>query len=286
MQNDNSKFINESERIFEQYLDRNGFQDKWTYEPSIPGKRKRPDYLLNWKGEEHFFEVKELRKKPNEPTTRAAYINPYSSLRSEINEARKKFKEYKGYSCSLVVFNIDDRQARLDPLTVFGAMLGNLGLKMDYNPNKGEAVAGSERNAFLDGGKMIDDKKGRLQNTTISSIIALEEFRDDSEIQKALKAELKKQSKTLTLEEKVAINAKIVKDHHSSRVPRVVVVKNPFARMPLPSDLFNGPFDERWRWREDLNGKVERVFAGDKLKVIEALKKHLIQFSIKNYNAK
>jgi len=262
---------NESEKVFEQYLDQNGFQDKWTYEPSIPGKRKRPDYLLNWKGEEHFLEVKELRKKPNEPTW-PAYFDPYSSLRTEINEVRKQFKEYKEYSCSLVVFNVNDRQARLDPLTVFGAMLGNLGLKMDYDPNKGEAVAGSERNAFLDGGKMIDDKKGRLQNTTISSIVALEEFRDDSEIQKALMAELKKQSKTLTLEEKVAINMKIVKNHHSGRVPRVVVVKNPFARMPLPSDLFDGPFDERWRWREDLNDKVERVFAGNKLKELEELK--------------
>ena len=77
---------NESEKIFEQYLDSNGFQGKWNYEPSIPGKIKKPDYLLNWKGKKHFFEVKELRKKPNEPTTRAAYINPYSSLRTEINE--------------------------------------------------------------------------------------------------------------------------------------------------------------------------------------------------------
>ena len=260
---------NESEKFFEQYLDSNGFQGKWTYEPSIPEKNKKPDYLLNWKGEKHFFEVKELRKKPNEPTTRAAYINTCSSLRTEINEVRKQFKEYKEYSCSLVVFNVDDRQARLKPIFIFGAMLGKLGLKMDYDRNKGEAIAGSERNAFLDGGKMIDDKKGRIQNTTISAIIVLEEFRDDSEIQKALKEELKKRSKTLTLEEKVAINMKIVKNHHSSRVPRVVVVENPFARKVLTADLFNGPFDERWRWEND---EIERVFVGNKLKEIETLR--------------
>lgn len=262
---------NESEKVFEQYLDLNGFQGKWVYEPSIPGKSKKPDYLLNWKGEKHFFEVKELRKKPNEPTARAAYINPYSSLRAEINQARKKFKQYKECSCSLVVFNIDDRQARLDPLDVFASMLGNVGISADFNAVKGETVTGSERNAFLDGGKMIDDKKGRLQNTTISAIIVLEKFRDDSEIQKALKAELKKLSKTLTLEEKVAINMKTIKNHHSSRVPRVVVVENPFAQKSFPEDLFNGPFDERWHWRMQ-NGKCERVFVGNKLKELEDIK--------------
>lgn len=272
MQNDKEKFKNESEKIFEQYLDSNGFEGKWIHEPTIEGKNKKPDYLLSWKVNKCFFEVKELRKKPNEPTTRAAHIDPYTSLRTEINEVRKQFKEYKEYICSLVVFNVDDRQARLDPLTVFGAMVGNMGIKMDYVPNKGEAVIGSERNVFLDGGKMIDHKGKLPQNTTISSIITLEEFRDDSEIQKALNAELKKQSKILTVEEKVTLNLKIVKNHHSSRVPRVVVVKNPFARMAFPINLFNGPFDEHWRWREDLNGEVERIFVGSKLQELEELK--------------
>jgi hypothetical protein len=263
---------NESEKVFEQYLDSNGFQDKWRYEPSIQGKSKKPDYLLDWKGQECFFEVKELRKKTNQPIGEAVWIDPYSSLRSEIDEAREKFREYKKYSCSLVVFNVDDRQARLKPIFVFGAMLGDLGFTWNYDADKGASATGSETNAFLRGGKMIDDKKGRLQNTTISAIIALEEFSDDSEIQKALKEELKKYSKPLTLEEEVAINMKLAKDHHSSCVPRVVVIENPFARMVFPADLFNGPFDERWRWNEKQNGKIERVFAGSKLEELEQLR--------------
>jgi hypothetical protein len=86
---------NKSEKLFEQYLDQNGFQGKWEHEPTIEGKRKKPDYMLIWKGNKCFFEVKELRKKPNEPSGKAMYFNPYPSLRSEIDEARKKFKEYK-----------------------------------------------------------------------------------------------------------------------------------------------------------------------------------------------
>jgi len=263
---------NESENIFEQYLDSNGFQGKWVYEPSIPGKIKKPDYLLDWKGEKHFFEVKELRKKPNEPTTRAAYINTCSSLRTEINEVRKKFKEYKEYSCSLVVFNVDDRQARLKPIFIFGAMLGNLGISADFDTEKGETVEGSERNVFHGGGKMIDYKGRRKQNTTISAIIVLEEFLDNIEVEKALSEEMKKQGKKFTGPELVEVRMKLYEAHHVRRVPRLVVVENPFARMALPADLFNRPFDERWRWIEEQNGKIERIFAGNKLKELENLK--------------
>jgi len=65
---------------------------------------------------------------------------------------------------------------------------------------------------------------------------------------------------------------KLYEAHHVRRVPRLVVVENPFARMALPADLFNGPFDERWRWIEEQNGKIERIFAGNKLKELESLK--------------
>jgi len=262
---------NESEKAFEQYLDSNGFQGKWVYELSIPGKSKKPDYLLNWKGEKHFFEVKELRKKPNEPTTRAAYINPYSSLRTEINEVRKQFKEYKEYSCSLVVFNVDDRQARLKPIFIFGAMLGNLGISADFDAEKGETVTGSERNAFLDGGKMIDYKGKQPQNTTISAIVVLEEFLDNSEVEEALQEEEKKKSRKFTGPELIEVRLKLYETHHVRSVPRLIVVENPFAQKSFPEDLFNGPFDERWHWRMQ-NGKCERVFAGNKLKELEDIK--------------
>lgn len=78
---------NKSENLFEQYLNGNGFRDRWTYEKEIQGKNKNPDYSLDHCGQTYFFEVKELRKKDNEPTTRAAHIDPYASLRKEIDEA-------------------------------------------------------------------------------------------------------------------------------------------------------------------------------------------------------
>jgi hypothetical protein len=118
---------------------------------------------------------------------------------------------------------------------------------------------------------MVDNKRKHPQNTTISSIVVLEEFRDEREIQKAIKEEVKKQGKPLTLVEKVAINMKVIENHHSSRVPRVVVVENPFARIVFPEGLLIGPFDEHWRWTMQ-NGMLKRVFVGSKLKELEELK--------------
>lgn len=266
------KTQNESEKIFERYLDLNGFKGRWTHEPQILGKSKKPDYLLDHNDQKFFFEVKELRKKGNEPTKFPAHIDPYMSLRNEIEQARKQFGEYKEYCCSLVVFNIDDRQFRSDPLSIFGAMLGNLGMAMDFDSKRGEAIPGSERSVFGKSGKMIDYKGKRKQNTTISAIVVLEKFLDNFEVEKALKEEVKKRGKSFTGPEMIDARMKLYKNHHVMRVPRVVVVENPFARRVFPEDLFNGPFDEYWRWREDLNGKIERVFIGNKLKELEEIK--------------
>ncbi|MFA5422245.1 MAG: hypothetical protein WC374_00105 [Phycisphaerae bacterium] len=269
----NSKFKtetltkNESEKIFEQYLNSNGYQEKWAYEPTIPGKSKNPDYMLNFNNKNHFFEVKELREKLNTPKG-AGHTNLYSSLRSEINEARKQFKEYKKFSCSLVVYNVDDGQAILAPLFVLSAMLGNLGFSTKFNTAEGTAVKGAGKNCFLGSGKMIDYKKKKPWNTTISTIIVLEDdFLDDSEYQRAIKEEMENKNRPLTGIEKFAIAE--IESHHSTNVTRVVVVENPFARIAFPDGLFVGPFDERWKIQND---KIERVFAGDALREIEGLK--------------
>jgi hypothetical protein len=262
----------ESEKIFEQYLDSNGFQGEWIHEPEIKGKRKKPDYLLNWKGENYFFEVKELRQKPNEPRAIASSFDPYLSLRKEINEVRKKFKEYKDYSCSLVVFNVCDKTFRSNPLIIVGAMVGNLGILADFDTEKGKTIAGSKRNAFLGGGKMINYKGKQSQNTTISAIVVLEQFLDNIEVEKAMINETKKHGNAFDGIEWIQLRQKLHKTHQVRREPRLIVVENPYARKPFSEILFNGPFDEHWRWREDLNGKIERLFVGNKLKELEELK--------------
>ena len=43
---------NESEKLFEQYLDHNGFEGKWEHEPTIEGKIKRSVSIEVFRSEE------------------------------------------------------------------------------------------------------------------------------------------------------------------------------------------------------------------------------------------
>jgi len=257
---------NKSEKLFEQYLDQNGFEGKWEYEPAFEEKSKKSDYLLSWKENKFFFEVKQLEKKKNDSNV---LFDIYKSLRGKIDEARKKFKEYKEFSCSLVVFNFGDSSAVLKPDIILEAMLGSLGIAADFDTEKGGMVAGSERNVFTNGGKMINHM--RTQNTTISAIIVLEEFRDNTEIKKAMKNEIEKHGKPFEGLEQIDVIRKLHQIHHVESVPRLVVVENPFAQIAFPEDLFMSPFDERWCWEKE-SGKVRRIFVGSKLKEPEILK--------------
>ena len=261
---------NQSEILFEAYLATHGYAD-WEYEPEIPGQSKHPDYRLPWHGEDLLFEVKELREKAPRPEG-AVPFDPYKGLRSEIDEARRKFRQLKRYCCSLVVHNVDDWQARLDPHRVFAAMLGDLGFTVGFDPTIGVLVPGTECPAFLGRGKMLRPASRRVQNTTISSIIILEQFlvRDARFLRAhrdwAARRE-EAEGRKLTRDEKALAYIRMTQPSRPQlrEVPRVQVIENPFARKPLPRNLFTGPFDERWV----LDGSPKRVFAGNLLMEIE-----------------
>jgi hypothetical protein len=163
-----------------------------------------------------------------------------------------------------VVYNVADRTVILEPEFVFGAMLGNLSIQANFDNSKAHKVVKFIKTIFGRGGKMTKNK-----NTTISAIIVLQEFLDNREVQKALKEEERKQGKEFTGPELTAIRMKLLKNYDLKRVPRVVIMENPYARIPLPLVLFCGPYDERWRIQ---NNKIERVFVGEVLKEIESLK--------------
>ena len=37
---------------------------------------------------------------------------------------------------------------------------------------------------------------------------------------------------------------------------RVIVIENRYARLPFPKDLFRGPFDQHWGWKDQACGPV------------------------------
>ena len=262
----------DSEKLFQKYLQQVGIEAD--FEPKIPGIRSRIDFRFASNGTDIFCELKELHEKRRHPGG-ATMFNPYSGIRKIIEKGREKFKEYKEHCCVLVVHNIDDWQFRDHPQIVYGAMLGNLGLQIPYDPQKG-ALLSRGKQAFFDGGKMIDYRHGKAQNTTIRAIAVLTQFtipnpQFEVEYQNRIKRRRQKlkgePTPTQCIETRMEIYGKF--SPTLGEAPRLAVFENPLADPELPPDVFRGPFDMRYRY-DTKSGLIDRVFAGEKLLTIEA----------------
>lgn len=260
---------NESEVLFETYLKAHGM-NRWEYEPAIEGKNQRPDYRI-WQDEHQlFFEVKEFRQDPRAPLPRGGAYDPYAPIREKINAAREKFREYKEFPCSLVLYNVDAFLVDLDDWTiVMGSMLGDAGFRFAVDRELGRAVGGFTP-AFLKRGRMIDYKRMKPQNTSISSVVVLENFTlGQRRLRSYWAREEKKLGRKHSWEEFLAF-AESLKPKGIDAAEtflRAVVYENPYARLPLTRHLFTGPLDERFGPAED---NITRVFAGDRVVELEA----------------
>jgi hypothetical protein len=254
----------ESEILFEEYLTTHGHSD-WTHEPPTEGKRKNPDYRLRLDNESLIFEVKEFDG-PMPPPGFSAY-NPYVAIREKINQAAKQLREYKAFSCSVVLANPKSAFVHLgDPWAIFGAMLGNLGYQFQLGVSSDEKH--SIEHVFTSGGKMMNDKRMEPQNTTVSSVIVLGRYPlRQNRIRIAILNRQLELGRGTTLEENLTFY-EAIPDTVDLRPVSVVVYENPFARIPLRRDLFCGPFDERWGADVDF---MRRVFVGSEVAGIESI---------------
>ena len=249
---------NESELLFEEYLKAHNYAD-WTHEVPVEGKRRMPDYRLEHGGYSKFFEVKEFDAPL--PLPGVGTYDPYGPIREKINQAARQFKEYKEFSCSVVLANPKSAFVRLaDPWAILGAMLGNLGFTVPVGPNAKKG--GPPKNVFLAGGKMIDEKRRKPQNTTVSSIIVLGTYPLwQSQVRMAIKSREREMGRTTRMDEALAFYEAIPESPDLRRV-RVYVYENPYARIPFSRDLFNGPFDQRWGTEGQF---MKRVYVGPEL---------------------
>jgi hypothetical protein len=262
----------DSERLFSEYLDANDYC--WDYEPVIAEKSKRPDFHIRRRRFQCYADAKE--RSAIRCPRRERRSDPIQGLRKLLEQGRKKFKEFGDDLCALVLYDTVDCDTRLCPWDVFGAMLGNPGFIADFD---GHSVnVRSARSVFLDrGGKMIRHY-APLQpyesTTNISAILILRQFSVRNELLKIeFDAEAKWNEATLQrkltadelFETTLAIGQRLGDD--PQLVTRVKVCVNPFAHHPLPEDIFNGPYDERWAMADD---GLSRVFAGSEVSATEA----------------
>lgn len=265
---------NISEILFEQYLAEQGL-GKADHEPEFPGAAKRVDYRLLHNGKRLWFEVKEFaddaaliaRMVPGQ--VGGGSYDGYKGIRNKINDAWKKFRDYDGECCSLVLFNERVNLVHISsPDTLLGAMLGNITFHVPIDLESGKEI-GPTTKQFGKHGKITVSHEGKAQNTTISAVIALERLHNGQREQRIrfareeLQDELQ-QGRPLSWEERFERRKSMPSDEETAL--RTIICDNPHAANPLPRDIFRGPFDERW---SHVDGKIAPTYVGGRLMDLE-----------------
>jgi hypothetical protein len=93
---------NISEVLFEKYLISQSLS--FEFEKPYSGKSKLVDYTVPIDGRDFLFEVKQFEQK-NYPLPQGGptFIDPCRAIRSKIDQAKDKFKEYEEFPCCLVM---------------------------------------------------------------------------------------------------------------------------------------------------------------------------------------
>jgi len=254
--------------LLEGYLRNQGYTD-FDFEPEIPGTTRRPDYRLRWAGGEALLEVKEFRGDADDFRPGFGAFDPYPPLREKIDTARDKFSKLKQHCCCLVLYNVDKPLILLDWEHVYGAMLGNLGWSVPIDlPGRPAPQDAEIRSIFMGGGKMHRERSGvpkNPQNQTISGIIVLGRVPAGERLFNAeIRVLGQSERRSIELEErlqKLDLASGTACDFRH-RPLRVVVHENPYARIPVPVDLFQGPWDERYGSRD---GRIQQIYQGEKV---------------------
>jgi hypothetical protein len=274
-QTDNAVEKPTSEQLFEEYLKARGLLD-FRFEPNFTKTLKRPDYTLVFRGQELLFEVNEFRATAEDFRPGFGHYDPYGPIREKINAAREKFKNLNNYPCSLVLYNGEKPLVDLGWQMIYGAMLGNLAIRMPFDPQRRALSEMAETGFFGGGGKMVrytDKKPIEPQNQTISAIVVLEQSgvgRRRFEIE--LRRKEVELGRDLTWEEHYHLIDQMRGTECDASLTqlRVVVCENPYALSPLRRDIFLGPYDERYGASET-GAQVVRLSVGEQLERLEAL---------------
>jgi hypothetical protein len=249
------------EETFERYLDAHGI--KYEYEKLPQDKKRPPDYTIQH-DREYFLEVKDFNPTDIAPS---GFYDGYARIREKIDRARKKFKEYEGEPCALVLYNNDAPLVHITaPDIVLGAMYGDAGVKIPLNVETGEA-SGEAYPAFLGGGKMIRPHWKEPENTRISALISLRYVNVGF-------LRLRKYVKDLNLSFSQIFGLTETELDFDSEEKQlgVIIWENAFAATPFPRDLFCGDYDEIYGVQD---GSQPRIFAGGGILAYEELEASL-----------
>jgi hypothetical protein len=233
-----------SEQIFEAYL--RSLSLNFVYEPKIDTRNRRPDYQVDLDRHAIWFEIKEFRRPKIAPR---GSFDPTRPIKEKIDQARKKFKEFKDSCCVLVLHGCESIYRNPMLPSVVSAAFGEYVI---LEPACGQTVRDEPmRFRFHGGAKLRPDS-----NTTLSAIVLLQHFQLESRWTAAYHRVRRRIADgepvgplayALELQDMIDDpNAIEFKDS-----VRAIVLENPYCRFALPSSLPSGPLDQRWGLTSD-----------------------------------
>lgn len=248
----------ESEKTFEQYL--GGQNLMWARFPDT--QEKHPDYKVEHGRLTCLFEIKEFEDPKNKPV---GGFSPCPPIKEKITQARKQFKRYREKCCVLVLWNSKSIYRSVLPDVVASAAFGK------YVDADASSVANLRADPpsyqFLGSAEL-----NPTQNTTISAIVILSPYRLNHlwlEMWQILYAK-QQQGEEITPWLQFDVLQKLSSEKASTfsyeGTVRTVVLENPYARIRFPTDLFIGPFDQRWRMQ---SGRLTLSFMGSELEKLK-----------------
>lgn len=242
----------EGEQRFEAYLNEMGYP--FLFEKTYLGKQRKVDYTVTTPKGVFLFDVKDAD--PNMPTGFQQF-DPHEGIVRKIQAGRTKFKEYKEYPCCVVLQNNGTIFMDIEhPAIVLGAMYGKVAFSVPVYVGDGPRREPPPpiQQGFTTGAQMQPSK-----NQTISALISLRRVA----VGKLRLRKIRRENPALSFDEAFALTGeRFGPDFFDEYRQGVIVWENVYARLPLPRDLFNGPFDERF----GLDGTdIACVFCGSEL---------------------
>jgi hypothetical protein len=245
------------ESLFEAYLISHGIA--FEREPKLPRVSQLIDFVIDHSTHgEILLEVKDIVNPM--PGSGFSTFDPYKPIREHIEEGTRKFRATADYLCGLVLAAPPGSFVQLnEPNYMLGAMYGDVGFRIPFNPHSDTSEESEVRAEFLVGkGKMV--RPSRMQNTRIAALISIQEFAvwhlamrkyihtDDGRT---------KHERVQDIHDGVAG----LPDDIEAKETGVTVWENAAATKKLPSDLFKGEMDA---WYEFSDGHQRLTFVGER----------------------
>ena len=228
------------EELFERYLTAQGIA--FNHEPDLrPVTTKLIDYVIQHPTHGPiYFEVKDIHE--HAPASGVSAFDPYDPIRRHIDAGARKFVDLSESLCVIVLAAPPGSFVDLmNHTSMLGAMYGDLGFTIPFNPKLGHHDSTKITPRFLPGrGKMV--RTGRFVRTRIAALVSLVNY--STFAKEALLYMRTDDGRTPEERWDDALSGRAGISYEPT--PCVTVFENGTAKRRLPQDLFRGPMDAWW----------------------------------------